>query len=120
MHISIGLIGGKVYIMSESKKLVVNLSEKLCDEFDKALELDNKDRNEFVKEAITRYIEEKKRLARMDLMKKGYIEMSKINLEISELGVCNELDQLMEYEASLSESDYLDDDGGEKRRYILC
>ena len=53
-------------------------------------------------------------------MKKGYIEMSKINLEISELGVCNELDQLMEYEARLSESDYLDDDGGEKRRYILC
>lgn len=106
--------------MTNSKKLVVNLSESLCDEFDRALENDNKKRSEFLREAIILYIEEKKRLARIDSMKKGYMEMSRINLEFSEMGFASDVRELLEYEAMLSESDLSNDDGCEKRRYILC
>ena len=106
--------------MSSSKRLVVNLSGTLCDEFDKALMKDCKKRSEFIREAIILYIEEKKKLGLIEEMKKGYKEMAQLNSELSELGLSNELSQLREYEVKLSESDFPNDDGGEKRRYILC
>ena len=68
--------------MSSSKRLVVNLSETLCNEFDKALKEDCKKRSEFIREAIILYIEEKKKLVLVEEMKKGYIEMAELNLEI--------------------------------------
>lgn len=106
--------------MSDSKRLVVNLSDTLCSEFDKALKEDSKKRSEFIREAIVLYIEEKKKLQRIEKMKKGYAEMAELNLQICEAGICSEITQLKEYEVKLSESDLPDDDGGEKRRYILC
>jgi CopG family transcriptional regulator/antitoxin EndoAI len=106
--------------MSSSKRLVVNLSDALCNEFDKALKEDCKKRSEFIREAIVLYIEEKKRLVLVEEMKKGYIEMAALNLELCEIGVCSDMSQLKEYEVKLSESDFPDDYGGEKRRYILC
>lgn len=105
--------------MSNCKKLVVNITETLSDEFDRALEKDNKKRSEFIREAIILYIEEKKKVSKIDFMKNGYMEMAKINLELSELGFEKELKNLIQYETSLSESDLPNDDS-EKRRYILC
>lgn len=106
--------------MSSSKRLVVNLSEALYNEFNKALEKDCKKRSEFIKEAIIVYIEEKKRLNLIEEMKKGYMEMAQLNLEISEMGFTNDVNELLEYEVKLSESDLPNDNSGEKRRYILC
>lgn len=105
--------------MSNCKKLVVNITETLSDEFDRALEKDNKKRSEFIREAIILYIEEKKKVSKIDFMKNGYMEMAKINLELSEMGFEKELKNLIQYETSLSESDLPNDDS-EKRRYILC
>lgn len=56
----------------------------------------------------------------LDGMIKGYEEMSRINLELCEMGICEDCDQLNNYEVRLSESDFLDDSDSEKRRYILC
>ena len=53
-------------------------------------------------------------------MKKGYLEMAQLNIEISELCFDGEMCELKEYEAMLSESDSTDDSDDEKRRYILC
>lgn len=106
--------------MSGSKRLVVNLSEALCSEFDKALSEDCKKRSEFIREAIILYIEEKRKLSLMNELAKGYVEMAELNLEISEMGFVNDIRELKEYEAKLSESDLPNDDGSEKRRYILC
>ncbi|WP_125153998.1 CopG family ribbon-helix-helix protein [Clostridium rectalis] len=106
--------------MSDSKRLVVNLSETLNNEFNKALKEDSKKRSEFIREVIILYIEEKKRLKELEQMKKGYMEMSKINLEIAEIGFANDIKELKEYEAKLSECDWSDDNNSEKRRYILC
>lgn len=107
--------------MSSSKRLVVNLSETLYNEFNEALKTDCKKRSEFIREAIILYIEEKKKLSFIEQMKKGYNEMAELNLEISEFGFDCYENELNEYEAQLSESDFPDDNNSsEKRRYILC
>lgn len=106
--------------MLKSKRLVVDISDTLCNEFDEALEQDCKKRSEFIREAIVLYIEEKKKLHFIEEMKNGYMEMAELNQKICEMGFCSDMKELKEYEVKLSESDLSDDDGGEKRRYILC
>jgi CopG family transcriptional regulator/antitoxin EndoAI len=106
--------------MSTSKRLVVNLSETLYLEFNKALEKDCKKRSEFIREAIILYIEEKKRLNYIDEMKQGYLDMAELNLEIADMGFEIDIKDFKEYEAKLSESDLSNDNNSEKRRYILC
>ena len=92
--------------MSGSKRLVVNLSETLNNEFNKALKEDSKKRSEFIREVIILYIEEKKKLKEMEQMKMGYSEMAKINLEFAEMGFASDIRDLKEYEAKLPESDW--------------
>lgn len=106
--------------MSGSKKLVVNLNESLYNEFNKALEEDCKKRSEFIRDAIILYIEEKKRHDAFDQMKKGYVEMAQLNLEIADMGFANDVEEFKKYEAKLAESDFPNDNSSEKRRYILC
>jgi CopG family transcriptional regulator/antitoxin EndoAI len=106
--------------MPTSKKLVVNLSEKLNTEFNKALLKDCKKRSEFIREAIVLYIEEKKNLNYIDEMKQGYLEMAELNLEIADMGFEIDIKDFKDYEVKLSESDLSYDNNSEKRRYILC
>ncbi|PRR86354.1 hypothetical protein CLLU_06700 [Clostridium luticellarii] len=106
--------------MSNSKRLVIDLSETLYNEFNKALKEDCKKRSEFIREVIILYISEKKRLNEISEMEKGYREMAQLNLEFSEMGFASDIKELKEYEAKLSESDLPDDNNSEKRRYILC
>ena len=106
--------------MSSSKRLVVNLSETLSNEFNKALKEDNKKKSQFIRDAIILYIEERKKLEYIENMKRGYLEMAQINLEISEMGYAENFDNLNEYEVWLTECDLPDDNDSEKRRYILC
>ena len=106
--------------MSGSKRVVVNVSDKLFNDFNKDLEKDCKKKSEFIREAIILYIEEKKKLSEMEELAIGYSEMAQLNIELSEIGFVNDMRELKEYEAKLSESDLPNDDDGEKRRYILC
>lgn len=106
--------------MSGSKKVVVNLSEKVFDDFNKALEKDCKKKSEFIRDAIILYIKERKKFDISNQMQKGYTEMAELNLEISEMGMKCDIGELSEYEVKLSESDFQSDDNSEKRRYILC
>lgn len=106
--------------MAGSKRVGINLSETLNNEFNKTLKEDSKKRSEFIRELIILYIEDKKKLREIEQMKKGYLEMGKLNLEIAEVGFASDINNLKEYEAKLSESDWSDDNDSEKRRYILC
>jgi CopG family transcriptional regulator / antitoxin EndoAI len=106
--------------MSSSKRLVVNLTETLSNEFDRALKEDHKKKSQFIRDAIILYIEERKKLKYIDDMKKGYMEMAQINFEISEMSCADDLKCLEEYEVWLTECDLPDDNDSEKRRYILC
>jgi CopG family transcriptional regulator/antitoxin EndoAI len=106
--------------MTDSKRLVVNLSEALYNELDETLNKKCKKRSEFFREAIVLYIEEKKKLSEIDELAKGYLEMAQLNMELAEIGFIRDMIELKEYEARLSESDLPNDDSSEKRRYILC
>lgn len=106
--------------MAESRKIVVNLPESVLKECDEILNKDDKNMSEFIREAVILYIEERKKYRNRERMKSGYIEMTRINQEIAELGFAMDLNDLCEYEARLAECDSIDDDGGKKRRYILC
>ena len=106
--------------MAESKKIIVNLPESVLKECNEILDKDDKNMSEFIKDAVIVYIEERKRYRIRERMISGYIEMSSINQEIAELGFAVDIDELQDYEARLAEGDIIDDDGGKKRRYILC
>jgi len=106
--------------MPTSKKLVVTLSKTLYVEFNKALKKDSKKRSEFFREAVILYIEEKKRLSYIDEMKRGYLEMAELNLQIADMGFEIDIKDFKDYEVKLSESDLSNDNNSEKRRYILC
>lgn len=106
--------------MAESKNVVVNLPDYLLEECNEILSKDNKNISEFIREAIILYIEERKRYRLIEKMKVGYAEMASINQEIAEIGFDIDICNLCEYETRLAECDSIDDDGGKKRRYILC
>ena len=106
--------------MAGSKKIVVNLPETMLKEFDETLGKDNKNRSEFIMDAIILYIEEKRKYKLRERLRVGYMEMAKLNQEVAEFGFAMDLWDLCEYETRLAECDSIDDDDGEKRRYILC
>jgi len=82
---------------------------------------DSQKRSEFFREAIILYIEERKKQIKLDEMKKGYIEMANINRDYAEQGFEQDVKDLKNYEAMLSESDFPNDTtDSKKRRYILC
>lgn len=106
--------------MADSRKIVVNLPESLIDECSEILNIDDENISEFIKQAIILYIEERKRYRFRERMKIGYMEMSELNQEIAEFGFAIDIEYLCDYETRLAECDSIDDDGGKKRRYILC
>ncbi len=88
---------------------------------EKYAQLKNKKSNQFIDDSLILCSKNNFKTLYVEQMKKGYEEMASINLELSEEGCFFELDQLIEYEAWLSESDMSDDDDdSEKRGYILC
>ncbi|NLM34190.1 MAG: CopG family transcriptional regulator [Clostridiales bacterium] len=106
--------------MSGSKRLVVNLSETLGRQLEKKSEEKGKKSSQYIKDAIILYIEERKKNEFIDRMRKGYMEMADINVEMAEMGCADDLKNLQDYEVWLTESDLPDDYDSETRRYILC
>ncbi|ABS32409.1 CopG family transcriptional regulator [Clostridium botulinum] len=107
--------------MADKKKVVINLPNTLYNEINEIIKKDSQKRSEFFREAIILYIEERKKQIKMDEMKKGYIEMANINRDYAEQGFEQDVKDLKNYEAMLSESDFPNDTtDSKKRRYILC
>ncbi|WP_163193760.1 CopG family transcriptional regulator [Clostridium thermarum] len=106
--------------MSGSKRLVVNLSETLNRELKGKIEEKGKKNSQFIRDAIILYIEERKKTEYIERMKKGYMEMTDVNVELAEMGCADDFKNLQDYEVWLTESDLPDDYDSETRRYILC
>ncbi len=66
-----------------SKRIIITVSETLLAEVDNITELDCKNRSEIVREAIRFYLGERKKNLLREHMKKGYMEMSQINLTLA-------------------------------------
>lgn len=89
--------------MAESRKIIISLPTSLLKEVDTIASLEKMNRSEFVRQAMKLYIREKKRLEKIESMKKGYREMAEINLKLAEM--CIEADNEIQkkYEDRLAE-----------------
>ncbi|MEA4926085.1 MAG: ribbon-helix-helix protein, CopG family [Syntrophomonadaceae bacterium] len=69
--------------MPASKRIIITISEILLSEVDRFTAMENRNRSEIVREAIMFYLENRKRELMIEQMKKGYLEMAPINLNIA-------------------------------------
>jgi len=66
-----------------SKKIVLSFPDNLISEIDYLAQRETLDRGELVRKAVCIYIREKKRCYMREQMKKGYLEMANINLQLA-------------------------------------
>ncbi len=95
------LLGG-ANLMAETKRIMVSLPNSLVEEVDFIVSMEKKNRSEFIKEAMKLYIREKRKVEVYEQLKYGYVEMSKINLTLAEMGLEQDMAELNVYEAKLT------------------
>lgn len=89
--------------MAESKRIIISLPNSLLQEVDHIVEIEKRNRSEFIREAMKLYIRERQKIEIKEKMKKGYREMGTLNLALSELGLDMDICTLESYEAKLAE-----------------
>jgi len=62
---------------------MISLPDSLLAEVDDIVEAERVNRSEFIREAMRLYIAERKRRMLREQMKKGYLEMAKLNLALA-------------------------------------
>lgn len=70
--------------MAELKRIIVSLPYNLLEEIDTIVSQERCSRSEFIREAMRLYLEDKRKREVREQMKKGYLAMAKINLELAE------------------------------------
>jgi CopG family transcriptional regulator / antitoxin EndoAI len=68
---------------SATKEILIRLPQQLLSELDGFAELENMNRNEFIYRATKMYLRERKKRQIRESMRRGYMEMAKINLAIA-------------------------------------
>lgn len=68
---------------SSTQDIMVRLPQSLISEVDGIIEQENGNRNEFIAQATKMYIRERKKRHIRESMRRGYMEMAKINLNLS-------------------------------------
>ncbi|MFZ5646694.1 MAG: CopG family ribbon-helix-helix protein [Bacillota bacterium] len=69
--------------MTQVKRIMISLPDSLLAEVDGIVAAEQLNRSEFIREAMKLYIAERKRRMLREQMKKGYMEMAKINLSLA-------------------------------------
>jgi CopG family transcriptional regulator / antitoxin EndoAI len=85
--------------MAETKRKTIKKTNRLNKEIDGVAYIAHK--SKFVKEAMKLYLRERKRLQTRDIMKCGYLEMSNINVNLSEVGFSEDISDFLLYEINL-------------------
>ncbi len=73
---------------------MISIPNSLLQEVDGIIAMEKLSRSQFVRDAMRLYIEDRKRKAVRDLMRKGYQEMGMINLTLAEEGLLVDADVL--------------------------
>lgn len=73
---------------------MISIPNSLLQEVDGIIAMEKLSRSQFVRDAMRLYIEERKRKAVRDMMRKGYQEMATINLALAEEGLLIDSDVL--------------------------
>ena len=87
--------------MAETRRIMISLPNSLLEEVDVMVPVEYKNRSDIEIEAMRLYINEKKRMEVAEKMKEGYREMSQINLTLAEIGLEQDILDLVIYEARL-------------------
>ncbi len=90
------------------RTISVTLPDLLVEEVDNLATADNRSRSEVIKLALRQYVSEKRRIELKEQMKRGYLEMGDINLEIAENSLLSDESAYEIYEEFLSESENCD------------
>lgn len=69
--------------MPASKRIIVTISDNLLSEVDHVMVMEQRNRSEIVREAIVFYLKNRKKEMLIEYMKRGYLEMAPINLNIA-------------------------------------
>lgn len=69
--------------MTESKRIIISLPESLLAEVDGIVTIENRNRSEFIREAIISILHERRKKGIREQMRNGYLEMAQLNLAIS-------------------------------------
>lgn len=93
--------------MAETRAIVTNIPGNLLSEANGMVPMEYKNMSDFVMEAMKLFIEEKKKLEFIESLKKGYKEMSELNIRLSEMGLEQDNLELARYELSLRRCDLL-------------
>lgn len=88
--------------MAETKRIMISLPDSLLQEIDGIVNLEKKNRSQFIREAMNLYIREHKKVQIREEMKMGYRAMGKINSAIAEIGLAEDVYELNNYEAKLT------------------
>lgn len=90
------------------RTISVTLPDLLVEEVDNLAAADNRSRSEVIKLAVKQFVSEKRRIELKEQMKRGYLEMGDINLEIAENSLLSDESAYEIYEEFLSESENCD------------
>jgi len=88
--------------MAETKRIMVYVPDKLLEEVDYIVKLENGNRSEFIREAMKLYLRERKRMEIRESMKNGYRDMGAINVVLAEMGMDIDFSSLECYETHLA------------------
>ena len=89
--------------MSRTKKIVVSIPNNLLEQVDCIISLENKNRSEFIRDAMRLYIRERENIRLIDQLKNGYVQMAEINIKFAEMGIYGDYEDFVVYEKRLSE-----------------
>ena len=81
--------------MPETKRIMISLPDNLLSEVDGVVASEKKTRSEFIREAMKLYLQERKKRQIREKMQKGYLEMAKINLNLSREAVYAENESVL-------------------------
>ncbi|WP_245698191.1 CopG family ribbon-helix-helix protein [Dendrosporobacter quercicolus] len=80
--------------MAELKRIMISIPNSLLQEVDGIIAMEKLSRSQFVRDAMRLYIEDRRRKAIRDNMRKGYQEMAIINLALAEEGLYADADYI--------------------------
>jgi CopG family transcriptional regulator/antitoxin EndoAI len=89
--------------VSRTKKIVVSIPNNLLEQVDCIISLENKNRSEFIRDAMRLYIRERENIRLIDQLKNGYVQMAEINIKFAEMGIYEDYEDFVVYEKRLSE-----------------
>lgn len=89
--------------MAETEMEKKALSNALLQEAQYIISKKDMNKEDYIKDTMRFYIKEKKRMEIIEELKKGYAEMSRINSELAETGLEQDLKDLDAYESYVGE-----------------